>query len=60
LVPALIPVVLRMLNMGKAQTSVGQIASNPLLTSFLGDANQDGSTDLGDVMKFAGRFLNPA
>jgi hypothetical protein len=60
LIPALIPVVLRLLNMGKSQTSTGQMASNPLLTAFLGDANQDGSTDLGDVLKFAGRFLNPA
>lgn len=60
LVPALIPVVLRLLNMGKGQTAPGQSASNSLLTAFLGDANQDGNTDLGDVLKFAGRFLNPA
>jgi hypothetical protein len=57
LVPALIPVVLRFLNMGKGTE---QTAGNPLLTAFLGDSNQDGNTDLGDVLKFAGRFLNPA
>lgn len=54
MLPTLIPVVLNLLNMGS--TSSG---SNPLLTAFLNNSNGQ-NADLGDVFKFAGRFLNPA
>ncbi|WP_421659312.1 DUF937 domain-containing protein [Leptothermofonsia sp. ETS-13] len=55
LLPALLPIVMNFLNMGKS-TSGGQ-GANPLLNAFL-DSDRDGDTDLGDVMKFANRFLN--
>lgn len=57
MLPTLIPTVLNLLNMG-AGTSSNQNA-NPLLQSFL-DSDGDGDTDMGDVLKFANRFLNPA
>ena len=57
ILPALIPVVLQFLNMGGTKT--GGSAANPLLQSFL-DSDHDQDVDLGDVFKFAGRFLNPA
>lgn len=55
--PVVIPAVLSLLNMGSGKP--GTTVDNPLLSSFL-DGNGDGSTDLGDVFKFANRFLNPA
>ncbi|MEM9004180.1 MAG: DUF937 domain-containing protein [Cyanobacteria bacterium P01_F01_bin.86] len=56
MVPHLLPVVMGLFNMGSPKPgAVG--GGNPLLTAFL-DSDRDGSTDLGDVMKFAGRFLN--
>jgi hypothetical protein len=55
LVPTLLPTVLGLLNMGSPKP--GQQGSNALLNTFL-DGDHDGDTDLGDVMKFAGRFLN--
>jgi hypothetical protein len=55
LVLTLLPTVLGLLNMGSPKS--GQQGSNPVLNTFL-DGDQDGDTDLGDVMKFAGRFLN--
>jgi hypothetical protein len=55
IVPKLLPVVMGLLSMGKP-TGGG---SNPLVKAFL-DADRDGDTDLGDVFKFANRFMNPA
>jgi hypothetical protein len=55
LVLTLLPTVLGLLNMGSSKS--GQQGSNGLLNTFL-DGDRDGDTDLGDVMKFAGRFLN--
>lgn len=56
LIPVLVPAVLGLLNMGS--TKPGIDGGNPLLSAFL-DGDQDGDTDLGDVFKFASRFLNP-
>jgi hypothetical protein len=60
MLPALIPVVMQLLNMGAPKSSMGAtgMAANPLLASFL-DSDRDQDVDLGDVFKFAGRFLNP-
>jgi uncharacterized protein YidB (DUF937 family) len=55
LLPTLLPAVISLLNMGASKSGIG--GTNPLLTAFL-DGNQDGNTDLGDVLKFATRFLN--
>ncbi|MEA5572389.1 DUF937 domain-containing protein [Calothrix sp. UHCC 0171] len=49
---------LSLLEMGAPQTGAWG-TSNPLLNSFL-DTDNDDDTDLGNVMKFANRFLNPA
>jgi hypothetical protein len=57
MLPTLLPAVMGLLNMGASKT--GGIGSNPLLGAFL-DSDRDGDTDLGDVFKFAGRFLNPS
>lgn len=56
MLPTLLPAVMGLLNMG-ASTS-NQPGSNALLNAFL-DADRSGNTDLGDVWKFANRFLNP-
>jgi hypothetical protein len=61
LLPALIPVVMQFLNMGSSKGVGGAanpLTSNPLLKSFL-DSDRDQDVDLGDVMNFTGRFLNP-
>jgi hypothetical protein len=60
MLPALVPVVMQLLNMGAPKSTTGAtgIAANPLLASFL-DTDRDQDVDLGDVFKFAGRFLNP-
>ncbi|HEY9736123.1 MAG TPA: hypothetical protein V6D06_07565, partial [Trichocoleus sp.] len=42
---------------GCGQTGAG--SGNSLLNAFL-DSDRNGRTELGDVVKFAGRFLNPA
>lgn len=52
LLPSLLPVALKLLNMGGAKP--GHTGNNALLSTFLG-----GNNDLGNVMKFAGRFLTP-
>lgn len=57
LLPKLLPVVMGLLNFGANKSGGGGV--NSVLTAFL-DSNSDGQTDLGDVIKFAGRFLNPA
>ena len=53
-VPALIPVVLNLFKMGSG--SQGKLDSNSLFNSFL---NGD-RADLGQVLKYSDRFLNPA
>lgn len=53
LIPTLLPTVLGFFKMGANTTGGG----NPLLNAFL-DSDHDGDTDLGDMMKFANRFLN--
>jgi len=58
MLPTLLPAVLGLLNMGASKPGIGG-GGNPLLNAFL-DADRSGSTDLGDVFKFASRFLNPA
>lgn len=56
ILPQLLPLVMKLFNMGSpTPKSVG--GTNSLLTTFLTD-NRTGNTDLGNVMKFAGRFLN--
>ncbi|GAB4227811.1 MAG: DUF937 domain-containing protein [Elainellaceae cyanobacterium] len=55
LLPTLIPAILNLLNMGARKPGMGQ--GNPLLNAFL-DSDRDGNTDLGDVLKFANRFLS--
>lgn len=56
MLPTLIPAVMSLLKMGAPKPGVQ--GSNPLLNAFL-DSDRDGDTDLGDVMRFANRFLNP-
>lgn len=58
MLPTLIPTVLNLLKMGAGNSGAPNI-NNPLLQSFL-DSDGDGDTDMGDVLKFANRFLNPA
>jgi hypothetical protein len=53
-VPALIPVVMNLFKMGTG--SGGLSNGNSLFNSFLGGER----ADLGQVMKYADRFLNPA
>ncbi|MBE9167610.1 DUF937 domain-containing protein [Pleurocapsales cyanobacterium LEGE 06147] len=57
MLPTLIPSVMELLKMGAPKP--GTEGSNPLLNTFL-DSDRDGDTDLGNVMKFANRFLNPS
>lgn len=56
MLPMLILAVLMMLNLG-ASTSDDE-AANPLLNNFL-ESDRDSEVDLGEVFKFANRFLNP-
>ena len=58
MLPALIPVVMNLLHMGATKPGAPG-GGNPLLSAFL-DGNRDGNTDLGDVMNFATRFINPS
>jgi hypothetical protein len=55
ILPTLIPIVLNFLNMGasKPGTSGG---ANPVLSTFL-NSDRDADTDLGEVIKFATRFV---
>jgi uncharacterized protein YidB (DUF937 family) len=55
--PTLLPMVMNFFQMGAGKP--GTSGPNPLLASFL-DSDGDGDTDLGDMLKFAGRFLQPA
>lgn len=57
MLPQLLPVVMGLLGMGAAKPgTVG--GGNALLSAFLNSGGSN-SGDLGTVMKFAGRFLNP-
>jgi hypothetical protein len=56
MLPQMLPAVMGLLGMGA--TKPGQSGGNALLKSFL-DTDRSGNADLGDVMKFANRFLNP-
>ena len=56
MLPQLLPLVINLFNMG-APTSGSVGRTNSLLSTFL-DGNQTRNTDLGNVMKFAHRFLN--
>jgi hypothetical protein len=57
MLPKLLPVVLGLLGMGAAKPGASS-GGNPLLKAFLTPGNA-GTGDLGTVMRFAGRFLNP-
>lgn len=54
LLPSLIPIVMGLLNMGSSKPGTG--GDNALLSTFL---NGGRNADLGEVFKFANRFLNP-
>lgn len=56
MLPGLISSVLGFLNMGAPVP--GARGTNPLLSAFL-SSDDDKDVDMGDVLKFAGRFLNP-
>ncbi|MCG8366326.1 MAG: DUF937 domain-containing protein [Pseudanabaenales cyanobacterium] len=56
MLPMLILAVLMLLNLGSSRSD--EAAVNPLLNAFL-DSDRDDETDLGEVFKFANRFLNP-
>ena len=55
LLPGLISTAMGFLNMGASKPGVP--GGNPLLNTFL-EGDRDGSNDLGDVLKFANRFIN--
>lgn len=55
MLPILIPIVLSLLQSGT--NSRDPRSSNSVLSAFL-DSNRDGNTDIGDVMRLAGSFLN--
>ena len=57
MMPQLLNSAMGMFRMGAQKSGMTSAGSNPLLNVFL-DSNRDGSTDLGDALKFAGRFLN--
>lgn len=54
MLPTLIASVMGLLNMGAGKPGTG--GTNMLLNAFV---SGDGNTDLGEVFKFANRFLNP-
>ncbi len=57
ILPTLFSSVLGFLGMGASKPGTG--GSNPVLKAFL-EGGADSSADLGDVFKFANRFLNAA
>lgn len=58
MLPVLIPVVLNLLQSGRAEAASGASpSSNSVLNSFL-DSDADGDVDMGDALSFASRFLN--
>ncbi|MGA7932839.1 MAG: DUF937 domain-containing protein [Kovacikia sp.] len=56
LLPGLMSAVTGFLSIGANKPGVS--GTNPVLKAFL-DSDRDGNADLGDVFKFATRFLNP-
>lgn len=56
MLPQLLPAVMGLFNMGSPKPGSDD-DSNPLLKTFL-ESDRDRDTDLGSVVKFAGRFLN--
>lgn len=56
MMPKLLPIVLGLFNMG-TPTPGSVVDTNSLLSTFL-DSGRASNTDLGNVIKFAGRFLN--
>ncbi len=68
MLPTLLPAVMSMLHMGASTpgasvqsgaTGTSGQSGNPLLNAFL-DGDHDGDVDLGDMLKFANRFLGSA
>ena len=57
MLPKLLPVVMGLFGMGAAKPGATQ-GGNALLNAFL-NSGPSNTTDLGTVMTFAGRFLNP-
>ena len=57
MLPQLLPLVINLFNMG-APTPGSVGGTNSLLSTFL-DSNRTSNTDLGNVMRFANRFLSP-
>ncbi|ESA36445.1 hypothetical protein N836_00795 [Leptolyngbya sp. Heron Island J] len=57
MIPQLLPLVISLFNMG-APTPGSVGGTNSLLSTFL-DSNRTSNTDLGNVMRFANRFLSP-
>lgn len=57
LLPKLLPIVVGLLGLGATKPGVAG-GGNPLLGAFL-NSGAPNTTDLGTVVKFAGRFLNP-
>jgi Bacterial protein of unknown function (DUF937) len=53
--PSLVPMAMNFLHLGA--NAPGSRGLNPILKAFL-DGDRAGNTDLGDMMKFASRFLN--
>jgi Bacterial protein of unknown function (DUF937) len=53
--PSLVPMVMNFLHLGA--NIPGSRGLNPILQAFL-NRDRNGDTDLGDMMKFASRFLN--
>ncbi|MGG6292836.1 DUF937 domain-containing protein [Leptolyngbya sp. AN02str] len=53
--PGLVASVMGLLNMGASRPGMG--SANPVLEAFL-DGDRDEDADLGDVIKFASRFVN--
>jgi hypothetical protein len=56
MLPSLLPAIMGLLNMGAGKPGSNQ--GNPLLNAFVGGGGGS-NTDLGEVFKFANRFLNP-
>lgn len=52
-----LPLVINLFNMGSSGTPGGKFQNN-ILQAFL-DSDQDKDVDMGDVLHFANRFLNP-